>query len=331
MSKVRPIPDGCEHPIPHLIVRDGDAAIRFYERAFGAEEDYRVPMPDGRLLHAELRVGGSKLFLAEDMPDMCGGQAREPRALKGSPVNIHRYVDDVDAAMRRAAEAGATVTMPATDMFWGDRYGQVEDPFGHVWSFATHVRDVEPQDIGRAAAEMFAQAPAKPGAQAADRPATSLDLIRVQFQACAYVVKTNVGDVTHPESLRSFGQVNALYWILAHLVTTRNQLLRALGAEPVWSDEEGRRFDRHAPPLGDSQVRPLSELWTAYDLSQQRLLDAIGRLQPEDLARTAPAEAQDKLIRTTGDLLAVLAFHDAYHSGQTGVIRRLLGRPPADL
>jgi uncharacterized damage-inducible protein DinB len=169
-------------------------------------------------------------------------------------------------------------------------------------------------------------APAKP-----DRPATSLDLIRLQFQCCAYVVKTNVGEVTHEESLRSFGPVNALYWILAHLVTTRNQLLRALGAEPVWSDEEGRRFDRHAPPLGDSNVRPLAELWTAYDRSQERLVEAIGRLKPENLARPAPAEAQDKLIRTLGDLLAVLAFHDAYHSGQTGVLRRLLGKPPADL
>jgi uncharacterized damage-inducible protein DinB len=163
------------------------------------------------------------------------------------------------------------------------------------------------------------------------QPATSLDLVRLQLQCSAYVVKTNVGDVSHEESLRSFGQVNALYWILAHLVTTRSQLLSALGAEPVWSDEEGRRFDRHAPPLGETTVRPLAELWKAYDLSQQRLIDAIGRLEPEALGRPAPKEAQDKLIRTIGDLLAVLAFHDAYHSGQTGVIRRLLGRPPADL
>jgi PhnB protein len=109
----------------------------------------RLPSPDGRIMHAALRIGSSHLFLADDFPEMCGGQSRHPRALKGTPTTIHRYVNDVDA----------TVKMPAQDMFWGDRYGVVEDPFGHQWSFATHIKDLTPEEIGRAAAQAFAQSP----------------------------------------------------------------------------------------------------------------------------------------------------------------------------
>ena len=162
MPQVRAIPQGREHPIPHLIVPNGAEAIRFYERAFGAEATQAVKTPDGKLLHAELKLGSSVLYLAEDMPEMCGGKARTPQALGGSPVNIHRYVTDVDAAMKRAAEAGATVIMPAMDMFWGDRYGQIVDPFGHVWSLATHIADPSPDEVAQAAEKICREASATP-------------------------------------------------------------------------------------------------------------------------------------------------------------------------
>lgn len=159
MSKVEPIPAGREAPIPHLIVNDGARAIEFYKKAFGAEELMRVPGADGRILHAELRLGNADIFLADDFPEFCGGKAHSAQALQGSPVTIHRYVTDVDAAVRRAETAGATVKMPASDMFWGDRYGVIEDPFGHCWSFATHIKDLTPQEIAQGAKEAFAHAP----------------------------------------------------------------------------------------------------------------------------------------------------------------------------
>jgi PhnB protein len=124
--------------VPHLVVSGGAAAIDFYKKAFGAEEIMRMPAEDGkRLMHAEIRIGPSTIYLADDFPEFCGGKSRSPASLGGTPVTIHQYVRDCDAAIKRAADAGATVTMPAQDMFWGDRYGQVKDPFGHQWSFAT--------------------------------------------------------------------------------------------------------------------------------------------------------------------------------------------------
>jgi PhnB protein len=164
MAQVKAIPEGREGQIPHLVVNDAPRAIAFYAKAFGAEETMRLAAPDGRILHAELRVGPSLLFVADDFPEMCGGASHTPRALKGTPVSIHRYVEDVDAVIRRAAAAGATVKMPATEMFWGDRYGVVEDPFGHQWAFATHVRDASPEEMARGAATMLSQG--KPTASA---------------------------------------------------------------------------------------------------------------------------------------------------------------------
>ena len=124
--------------VPHLVVNDAAAAIDYYKRALGAEEVSRVPAQDGkRLMHASVRIGSSMLYLCDDFPEFCGGKSSSPRALGGTPFTIHQYVLDCDAAIQRCAEAGGTVTMPAADMFWGDRYGQVTDPFGHVWSFAT--------------------------------------------------------------------------------------------------------------------------------------------------------------------------------------------------
>ena len=124
--------------VPHLVVAGASDAIEFYKRAFGAVEVMRAPAEnDPRLMHAELRFGEATLFLCDDFPEWCSGKKRDPKAFGGSPVTLHQYVPDVDAAIKRAADAGASVTMPAQDMFWGDRYGQVTDPWDHVWSLAT--------------------------------------------------------------------------------------------------------------------------------------------------------------------------------------------------
>ncbi len=146
-NSVEPIPCGQENLIPHLVCDPCAGAIEFYKKAFGAEELSRMPSPDGRIMHAALRIGTSTLFLADDFPEYCGGMAQSPKSLKGTPVTIHRYVKDVDAAMKQAQDAGATVLMPATDMFWGDRYGVITDPCGHKWSLATHVRDLTPEQM----------------------------------------------------------------------------------------------------------------------------------------------------------------------------------------
>jgi PhnB protein len=121
--------------VAHLIVNGGAEAVEYYKAALGAVEVRRVPEPNGpRLMHAELEVGGGKLYLCDDFPEHCGGVVRAPSG-PGSVV-LHLDVPDADAAIARAAAAGATVKMPASDMFWGDRYGQIVDPFGHTWSFA---------------------------------------------------------------------------------------------------------------------------------------------------------------------------------------------------
>lgn len=151
MNKVQAIPGGMHSLTPHLVCRDAAAAIDFYGRAFGAVERFRLPAPDGKLIHACVQIGDSLLFLVDEMPAM---GALGPQALKGSPVTIHLQVEDADAVFARAMRAGATVTMPLADMFWGDRYGQVRDPFGHSWSIATHVRDLSPEQIRAAAAAM---------------------------------------------------------------------------------------------------------------------------------------------------------------------------------
>ncbi|MDD4886416.1 MAG: VOC family protein [Thiomonas sp.] len=149
MSKVQAIPEGMHSLTPHLVCRDAAAAIEFYKKAFGAIELFRLPMPDGKIMHACVLIGDSQLFLFDEMPAM---GAHAPQDLKGSPVTIHLQVEDADAAFARAMRAGATVTMPLADQFWGDRYGQLRDPFGHSWSIATHVRDLSPEQIRAAAA-----------------------------------------------------------------------------------------------------------------------------------------------------------------------------------
>jgi PhnB protein len=159
MSKtVQPIPPGHENLIPHLVCSPCTEAIEFYKEAFGAEELHRIPAPDQRrIIHAAIRIGTSLVFLVDDFPEYCGGKASTATALKGTPVTIHHYVENCDAAIKRASDAGATVVMPAADMFWGDRYGMVTDPYGHKWSFATHVKDQTPAEMQAAMKDAFAQ------------------------------------------------------------------------------------------------------------------------------------------------------------------------------
>lgn len=147
-TNVKPIPEGMPTLTPHLICANAVEAMDFYKRAFGAEELHKMTMPDGRLMHGMMRIGGSPLMLAEEVPEW---NSLGPATLKGSPVVLHLYVPDVDAAIEQARHAGAKVIMAAADMFWGDRYGQVQDPYGHRWSLATHVRDVSPEEMAEAA------------------------------------------------------------------------------------------------------------------------------------------------------------------------------------
>jgi uncharacterized glyoxalase superfamily protein PhnB len=146
MSKhnVKPIPDDMHTVTPHLVCNGAANAIEFYKKAFDAVELGRLPGPQGKLMHAMIRIGDSPVMLVDEFPDM---GSFGPKSLKGSPVTIHLYVKDVDATVKRAVAAGAKITMPVDDMFWGDRYGRLEDPFGHHWSVATHIRDVNPEEM----------------------------------------------------------------------------------------------------------------------------------------------------------------------------------------
>lgn len=152
--KAKPIPEGMPSVTPHLVCAGAAAAIEFYKKAFGAVEQGRLPGADGRIMHAMLRIGDSPVMLVDEMPEW---GALGPKTLKGSPVTLHLYVDDADAFAARAVKAGAKITMPVADMFWGDRYGKLEDPFGHHWSVATHVRDVTPDEMKQAMQKMAAR------------------------------------------------------------------------------------------------------------------------------------------------------------------------------
>ena len=150
---VNPIPHGMHTITPHLVCNGAAAAIEFYKEAFGAVEVDRLAGPGGKLMHAMLRIGDSPLMLVDEFPEM---GACSPQSLGGTPVTIHLSVADVDAAWRRAVAAGATARMPVTDMFWGARYGLVQDPFGHQWSIATQVRNLTIEQVAEA---MKTQAP----------------------------------------------------------------------------------------------------------------------------------------------------------------------------
>jgi len=144
MDKVQAIPPGMHTLTPHLVCHSAVDAILFYVKAFGATELARLPGPDGRLMHAMVKIGDSPMMLVDEYPEH---ERLGPLSLKGSPVTVHLYVDDVDATIARAVAAGARITMPVAEMFWGDRYCRLQDPFGHHWSVATHVRDVSVEEI----------------------------------------------------------------------------------------------------------------------------------------------------------------------------------------
>ena len=150
-SLTRPIPDGMHSVTPHLICAGASDAIEFYKKAFGAVELSRLEDADGKVMHAVVRIGDSAIMLNEEMPQW---ESFGPKHLKGSPVTIHLYVENADAIFEQAVRAGAKVTMPLDDMFWGDRYGKVDDPFGHHWSIGTHVRDVSPAEKQKAMERM---------------------------------------------------------------------------------------------------------------------------------------------------------------------------------
>jgi len=150
---VKPIPDGYPRVTPYLIVDGAAAAIEFYESVLGARERMRMGGPDGKVGHAELGVGESVIMLADEHPEM---NARGPKAVGGSPVSLHVYVEDVDAVFARALEAGAKELRPVEDKFYGDRMGAFEDPFGHEWSIASHVEDVPQDEMAKRAEEATA-------------------------------------------------------------------------------------------------------------------------------------------------------------------------------
>lgn len=147
-TEVKPVPEGMRTVTPHLVCAGAAEAIAFYQKAFNATELIRVAGADGRLLHACLRIGDSAVMLVDEFREWC---SIGPRSLNGTPVTMHLYVDDADAWARQAAQAGAKVVMPVEEMFWGDRYGVLEDPFGHRWAVATHVRDIPLDELQRRA------------------------------------------------------------------------------------------------------------------------------------------------------------------------------------
>jgi PhnB protein len=151
---VKAIPDGYEAAIPYLSCKNAVAALEFYKKAFGATELFRMAQPDGRIGHAEIQIGGAKIMLADEFPEM---DVRSPQSLGGSPVGIHIYVADVDALADRAVAAGAKLQRPIADQFYGDRSAVLQDPYGHRWFFATHKEDVSPEELKRRHDEMAKQ------------------------------------------------------------------------------------------------------------------------------------------------------------------------------
>jgi PhnB protein len=149
-GQVKPVPKGYHTVTPHLIVNDGAAALEFYKKAFGAVELFRMARPDGRIGHAEIKIGDSPVMLADEHPEM---GALSPQSVGGSPVSIYLYVADVDAMFNQAVAAGASVVRPLQNQFYGDRTGGVKDPFGYQWYIATHVENVSPEELQRRAAQ----------------------------------------------------------------------------------------------------------------------------------------------------------------------------------
>jgi PhnB protein len=156
---VKPIPEGYHTLTPSLTVRNAERAIEFYKQAFGAEVRGGVAKgPDGKVMHAELKIGDSVIMLSDEYPEF---GSKSPQSIGDSGMGLHIYLDNVDAAFDRAVKAGASVEMPVMDQFWGDRYGKLKDPFGHKWSMATHVRDMSQDEMEKGMDEAFAKAAEK--------------------------------------------------------------------------------------------------------------------------------------------------------------------------
>jgi PhnB protein len=150
----QPVPEGYHTVTPYLAVEDASKAIDYYKKAFGAKERVRMDAPDGKIGHAELEIGDSIVMLSDPFPQ---ASTKPPKELGGTSASVFLYVDDVDSVVQDAIDAGATITMPVENQFWGDRFGTVTDPFGHLWSVATHVEDVPPEEMAeRAKAAMAA-------------------------------------------------------------------------------------------------------------------------------------------------------------------------------
>jgi PhnB protein len=155
---VKPIPDGYTAVTPYLTISGAAAAIDFYKKAFNAEESYRLNSPEGKVAHAEIRIGGAVIMLHDEMPEW---KALSPKTIGDSASSLMLYVKDADAVVKRAVDAGAKLTMEVADQFYGDRCGGITDPFGHKWSIATHIEDLSPEEINQRAAKMFAEGPKK--------------------------------------------------------------------------------------------------------------------------------------------------------------------------
>jgi uncharacterized glyoxalase superfamily protein PhnB len=151
---VKPIPEGYHTLTPFLTVRNAERAIEFYKQAFGAQERSVAKGPDGKVMHAEVKIGDSVIMLSDEFPEF---GSLSPQSVGGSPMGLHIYIENVDAAFDRAVKAGAQVEMPVSDQFWGDRYGKLKDPFGHKWSIATHVKDMSADEMKRSMDDAMAK------------------------------------------------------------------------------------------------------------------------------------------------------------------------------
>ncbi|HTU46426.1 MAG TPA: VOC family protein [Bryobacteraceae bacterium] len=151
-GKVNPVAAGYHTVTPYLVVKGGNQALEYYKKAFNATDAKVMSDPGGRIMHAEFKIGDSMVMLSEEM-----GPNRSPQSLGGSPVSIFLYVEDVDSVFKQAVDAGAKPDMPPQDMFWGDRFGKLTDPFGHLWALATHIEDVAPEEMGKRAQDAMAQ------------------------------------------------------------------------------------------------------------------------------------------------------------------------------
>jgi PhnB protein len=153
-ASAKPIPKGFHTVTPSLVVRNAAQAIEFYKKALGAEELMRMATPNGKIGHAELKIGDSIIFLTDESPEM---GTKSPQTLGGTAASLYLYVDDVDKAFQRAIDAGGKTAMPVADMFWGDRFGSFADPYGHTWGLSTRTQDLTEQEIEKAAKDFYAQ------------------------------------------------------------------------------------------------------------------------------------------------------------------------------